>query len=114
MKKVKILSLTVVITFLMSFNVFAGEFIPYFGTGDVVEWMYSEDSTMENVVKDQWVQNFEGKWYYAGSDGYFLKNTWHESADGKWYYLGDDWAMLHDTTTPDGYSVGSDGAWVTE
>ena len=29
-----------------------------------------------------------------------------------WYYCGADGAMLTDTVTPDGYTVGSDGAWV--
>ncbi len=37
-----------------------------------------------------------------------------ESLDKQWlwYYLGYDFAMLQDTTTPDGYQVGSDGAWI--
>jgi glucan-binding YG repeat protein len=30
----------------------------------------------------------------------------------KWYYCGNDGAMYTNTTTPDGYKVGSDGAWV--
>ena len=56
-----------------------------------------------------------GKWYYCGEDGYLLKDAWlHDSSNGKYYYLGSDWAMLHDTTTPDGYTVGSDGAWVKD
>ena len=31
--------------------------------------------------------------------------------NSKWYYCGESGAMLTDTTTPDGYDVGSDGAW---
>lgn len=51
------------------------------------------------------------KWYYFGEDGRSKQNTWAE-IDGKWYYF-DQWSvMLHGTTTPDGYYVGSDGAWV--
>lgn len=38
------------------------------------------------------------------------KSTWVKSKE-KWYYLGTDGVMLKDTTTPDGYQVGADGAW---
>ncbi len=69
----------------------------------------------------------DGTWYYMGSDGAMLTG-WQE-IDGNWYYfkssgamahggwegnyyLGSDGVMLTDTTTPDGYHVGSDGAWI--
>ncbi|MCD8223537.1 MAG: hypothetical protein LUC99_01570 [Clostridiales bacterium] len=29
-----------------------------------------------------------------------------------WYYMDESGAMLTDTTTPDGYKVGPDGAWI--
>lgn len=51
-----------------------------------------------------------GKWYYFNADGYMVKG-WC-SVDGTWYYLGSDGVMLTDTTTPDGYHVGSDGEWI--
>ena len=40
---------------------------------------------------------------------------WH-LIDGKWYYFSEGMkqpqgAMLANTTTPDGYEVGPDGAW---
>ena len=38
-------------------------------------------------------------------------NTWKE-IDGKQYYFGSDGYMLSNTTTPDGYYVGADGAWI--
>lgn len=31
---------------------------------------------------------------------------------GKWYYFEPTGAMQHDGITPDGYRVGSDGAWI--
>lgn len=63
-------------------------------------------------VTSQWKQVSE-KWFYFDENGLSKQNTWAE-IDNKWYYF-DEWSvMLHDTTTPDGYYVGSDGAWVTE
>lgn len=44
-------------------------------------------------------------------DATYPVNTWKE-IDGKQYYFGSDGYMLHDTVTPDGYTVGSDGAWI--
>ena len=69
----------------------------------------------------------DGTWYYLGSDG-ALRTGWQE-VDDDWYYfdssgamahsgwegnyyLGSDGVMLTDTTTPDGYHVGSDGEWI--
>lgn len=64
------------------------------------------------IAKNEWKYVRE-KWYYFGEDGRSKQNTWAE-IDGKWYYF-DQWSvMLHDTTTPDGYTVGSDGAWVKD
>ena len=40
------------------------------------------------------------------------KNYWEESQDGVWYYLGADGVMMTNATTPDGYRVGADGAWI--
>ena len=51
------------------------------------------------------------KWCYFGTSGALAKNTWVTSS-GKWYYVGPDGVMLASTTTPDGYPVGSDGAWI--
>ena len=64
-------------------------------------------------IKNEWHHNYDGAWVYLGEDGYTLQNTWFQDpADGKWYYFDEYCYMLHDTTTPDGYYVGSDGAWV--
>lgn len=49
----------------------------------------------------------DGKWYYLdATNGYLMTNRWIGN-----YYVGSDGAMLTNTTTPDGYRVGGDGAW---
>lgn len=76
-------------------------------------WLYYEEGN--GIAKNRWVQNYKYNWNYCGEDGFLLKNTWvHDSRDGKYYYLGNDMVMLHDTTTPGGYTVGSDGAWIKD
>lgn len=70
---------------------------------------YNEDYSM---AKNEWKQ-IVGDWYYFGDDGISKQSMWFE-VDGKWYYFDEKSVMLHDTTTPDGYTVGADGAWVTE
>lgn len=58
-----------------------------------------------------WIQGANGAWFYDAENGTRLHSTWIESG-GAWYYLGSDGRMLTDTTTPDGYYVGSDGKWI--
>lgn len=112
MKKLLIILMTITSMIIMTNNVFAGEFGSTTNKKGERVWIYYENNL---PVSNRWVQNHEGKWYYCGEDGYLLKDTWlHDSTDGKYYYLGSDWAMLHDTTTPDGYTVESDGAWVKD
>lgn len=73
------------------------------------ERIYCYQNEDYSRVKNEWKQVWDN-WYYFGDDGKSLQNAWAE-IDGKWYYF-DQWSiMLHDTTTPDGYYVGTDGAW---
>lgn len=72
--------------------------------------MYQAD---ENIVEE--LQN--NKWYFENGM-WLLKNYKGEilrgwqSDNGKWYYLDTvTGACRMDTTTPDGYHVGPDGAW---
>lgn len=58
----------------------------------------------------QWRQDTKGYWY-ENDDGSYPTNQWQE-IDGKHYYFDLNGYMLHDTTTPDGYQVGNDGAWI--
>ncbi|NBH20355.1 hypothetical protein D3Z55_23965 [Clostridiaceae bacterium] len=59
-----------------------------------------------------WKQDMKG-WWVENEDGSYLTNQWYQSpASGLWYYMGADGYMLTNTTTPDGYFVNADGAWV--
>lgn len=67
-------------------------------------------------IKNAWYhREYDGAWLYLDETGYALQNTWfHDPFDEKWYYFDEYCYMLHDTTTPDGYNVGSDGAWIPD
>ena len=63
-----------------------------------------------------WQQNATG-WWWQNDDGTWPANTWQwldGNGDGvaECYYFGPDGYMLANTTTPDGYLVNADGAWV--
>ena len=110
MKKIKrTLLFTILISLFSSFIAFAEGMgvvrsVPY---EEEVYVYYNDD---RSKVINEWKQVWDNS-YYFGEDGRSKQNTWAE-IDGKWYYF-DEWSrMLHDTTTPDGYYVGSDGAWV--
>lgn len=61
------------------------------------------------TLAGQWQQDNIGWWY--DDNGTYPMNQWKE-IDGKQYYFDDQGYMLYDTITPDGYQVGSDGAWI--
>lgn len=81
------------------------------------------------TVSEGWVQDSTG-WRYQNTDGSYLTNIWKEiggawyyfegngyMAANKWignYYVGSNGAMLTNTTTPDGYKVDENGAWIKE
>lgn len=52
----------------------------------------------------------KGIWYYLNEDGSMAAGKWIFYKE-KWYYLAWSGAMAVNTLTPDGYAVGSDGAW---
>lgn len=72
---------------------------------DTGSW-YEHDNG--SYVKNGWLAD-DGKWYHFDNDGYLQKNEWVMDS-GRWYYLGADGACLVNTTTPDNYTVGADGA----
>lgn len=59
-----------------------------------------------------WQKDAKG-WWYQNEDGSYARSQWIEDR-GKWYYFNSKGYMLSDTTTPDGYQVGSDGALINE
>ena len=113
MEKFRTILLTTMFAFIMTITAFAGEFgVSHYDKDGTPKWVYFENNI---PVTNTWIQNQKENWYYCGADGYLLRETWfHDPSDGKYYYLGSDWSMLHDTTTPDDYTVGSDGAWIKD
>ncbi|NRY60544.1 N-acetylmuramoyl-L-alanine amidase family protein [Clostridium beijerinckii] len=63
----------------------------------------------DGVMATGW-QQVGGVWYYLNASG-AMATGWINDG-GNWYYLNASGAMLANTTTPDGYYVGSNGAWV--
>lgn len=74
-------------------------------------------STMTSMAAG-WQQDSTGWWYGTNTDN----STWHSNGwqwidgngDGvsECYYFDANGYMLANTTTPDGYQVGADGAWL--
>lgn len=60
-----------------------------------------------------WFSDSSGAWYFQEDSGNLRRNAWIEDG-GAWYYVGSDGKMLTNTTTPDGYTVGADGRWITD
>ena len=67
-------------------------------------WWNSEGSSWSIGWKE-----INEKWYYFDCTGY-MKTGWMQDGN-KWYYLYRSGDMAKDTII-DGYSVGSDGAWI--
>ena len=74
---------------------------------DDVGWWYCNADKSYTTNNWQYINNY---WYFFDERGY-MKTGWI-LWNGKWYYCCENGEMLHDTTTPDGYYVGSDGVWV--
>ena len=89
-----------------------------------------QNTSGSTAVAEGWVQDATG-WWYRDADGSYPANAW-KLINGKWYYfeesgymaankwingtyyVGSDGAMLTNTTTPDGYKVDENGAWIQE
>ena len=63
-----------------------------------------------NYPSSRWAK-INGKWYFFDENGY-MKTGWIKYKT-KWYYCDKSGAMLTGTETPDGYSVGADGVWIS-
>lgn len=69
---------------------------------------YLEDGSRQTG----WLINDSYEWYYFDASGIML--TGWVKWGSQWYYMGDSGKMVVSTTTPDGYMVGPDGAWIPE
>ena len=59
-----------------------------------------------------WQQDSTG-WKVQSDDGTYLTSQWYQSPEsGLFYYLGADGYMMINATTPDGFQVGANGAWI--
>ena len=63
-------------------------------------------------VQKGWSSSPKG-WKYYDENGNMLTNEWLEDGTDHWFYFGADGFMLHDTVTPDGFYVGSDGEMIS-
>ncbi len=85
------------------------------GTYAAGEWLNLSDGyywiDSNGYMARGWRSFDNGNWYYFRSGGLMAVNRWVED-NGKWFYVGENGALLKNTTTPDGYTVGSDGAWI--
>lgn len=56
------------------------------------------------------LQNIDDEWYYMNEYGTML--TGWVPINDKWHFFDGNGVMLHDTITPDGYILDSEGEWV--
>lgn len=113
MKMKRLLFVMAILIFSLNMAAFAEERRPLGENETRPRWQVMNEDYLP--IKNEWHHNYDGAWVYLGEDGYTLQNTWfHDPDSGKWYYFDEYCYMLHDTTTPDGYYVGPDGAWVKD
>lgn len=74
---------------------------------DDIGWWYCNADRSYPISCWQYIDNY---WYYFDGSGYMV--TGWVYWNNVWYYCGSSGAMLTNTWTPDGYYVGSDGAWI--
>ena len=65
-----------------------------------------------SVFAGTW-EAFGTDWKYKNDNGTYSAGTW-QWIDGKCYCFGSNGIMYKDCTTPDGYKVNKDGAWIDD
>ena len=100
-KWIRITVLSLILSSMTAVSAFAGKW-----AGDDNGWRYVRDDG--SYQGDGWLED-KGELYYI-SNGY-MKKGWIKD-NGKDYFMGVTGAMLRDAITPDGFKVGSDGAWL--
>ncbi len=68
---------------------------------------------MFSAYAGEWKTAENGRWWYQNDDGSYPQNTW-QLINEKYYYFDAEGYLLVNTTTPDGYWVGEDGAMVSQ
>lgn len=73
-------------------------------------------STLSTALASGWIQDQVG-WWYQNYDGSYPTNGWHwidgnNDGSAECYYFNEVGYCLINTTTPDGYTVDTNGAWV--
>jgi putative cell wall binding repeat-containing protein len=64
------------------------------------------------VARSSW-KKINGEWYFFDNNAYMVTG-WY-LVNNAWYYMdAQSGAMLKNTTTPDGYKVGIDGAYIAQ
>ena len=82
---------------------------------DGIGWIKEDDgwryiNTDHSYLMNTW-KYIDQNWYYFNGDGY-METSWTE-VNGKWYFMDTvEGYMYKNQTTPDGYRVGDDGAWI--
>lgn len=71
-------------------------------------WFYAKAGGY--ISENEWLY-LGNKWYYTQSGGYTAINQWLQ-INGKWYCFDSNCALYVNTTTPDGYRVDANGAWI--
>lgn len=72
-------------------------------------WFYMDSNG--DITRNTLVES-DGNTYYVNNDGAMATNQWI-TYNGSDYYAGNDGAFLKSTVTPDGYTVDSNGAWIS-
>lgn len=104
------------------------------GISDGGVWIQNSSGWWYQFHDGTWPVNawrqINGAWYFFGTEGYMktgmqlINGAWYYFYDSgamavgwvnlnsEWYYFGADGARWYSAVTPDGYSVGADGAWI--
>lgn len=73
-------------------------------------------SSLSTAFAGTWLQDNVG-WWYQNDDGTYPANGWHwidgnNDGTAECYYFNESGYCLINTTTPDGYAVDANGAWI--
>ncbi|OOM79042.1 toxin A [Clostridium puniceum] len=84
----------------------------YDGQDTVGQWFYLDG---KGKMVTGWFKDIDGSWYFLCDGKQYgalgvMKTGWQQ-IDGKWYFFNNNGTMASDTVV-EGYTLGSDGAWI--